>query len=97
VYQPSNPWGGKFAVLLGPFMGNDAATWGPDVEDTMDLGPCGELGVQAGSAKKVQGDFRPGDQMVPKMDREVLIHAAEGFDEMVLLKGTLSMIKGELQ
>ena len=55
-----------------------------EVVGTTDLGPSGELGVDAGATQKVKGEQSLGEQAVPQMEGKGLVSAAEASDEMVL-------------
>ena len=54
------------------------------VESAMDLGVGRELGIDTGTAEKVQGDESLGEEAIPKMQRKVGVGAAESGNEVVL-------------
>lgn len=71
------------------FVGNDTAAWGSEgcavvVKLATYLCMGGELGVEAGCSHHVQCDLGLWNELVPKVDWEILISAAESGDEVVL-------------
>jgi hypothetical protein len=55
-----------------------------EIEGAMDLGPCGELGIDSRAAKKIQREHGLGEKFVPELEWKIGVGAAEAGDEMVL-------------
>ena len=55
-----------------------------EVERTVELGVGGDVGVDVRCAQKVERDFGLGQELVPEVEGEVLVDAAEASDEVVL-------------
>ena len=55
-----------------------------EIKVAVELRPQGELWVEPGAAKQVQGDKRLGNEAIPEVQGEVFINAARTSDEMVL-------------
>jgi len=85
--------------VLGFLWTKDANTWQGnggvvEVEHAMELCPCQQAGVDAGAMKKVESQFSLQEEMVPKVDREVFVGAAQASNQVILVgaDGPLSSI-----
>jgi hypothetical protein len=70
-------------------VGEDLDTWWGywnfvEVIAAVDLFPCGELGVDAGTAEEVEGQLSLRDCLVPKVHGELVISAPPTCGKMVL-------------
>jgi hypothetical protein len=66
---------------------NAASGWAQgcavEVKGTVDLGPSGKFGIDLRTTEEVQSDLCLGEEMIPKMNWEVFIHAAEAGNKMI--------------
>ena len=76
-------------ALLWGVVGEDATTrrseWcGVEVEGAVQLQPSGQMRIDVGLAKKVEGEYSLGDKAAPQMEGESRVKAGETGDEVTL-------------
>jgi hypothetical protein len=64
-----------------------------EIVGAMHVCPCGEFGVEAGATHQVQSEESLWRQAIPKVQREVVVCAAQNRDE-VILKSMDGMFSG---
>ena len=74
VYHPSRAWG-RPGGASGWFFVHEHAN-ARRIKQPVKLGPSGELWMEAGAAKQVQGDEGLGHKVIPQVQREVFDDAA---------------------
>jgi hypothetical protein len=86
---------GPSASVSGFIVGDNLHSWGSErgaivVEDAVELGECGELGVDVALSEEVEGDVGLWEEMAPSVEGERRVDGRKAGDEVILEGAYLS-------